>query len=376
MSETLDLQILKIPLYRYLISIGIFFLSLILRRVFNRYILKLLKKWTTQTSFKYDDLFIEAIHPPVSALIMVSGLFSAIFALNITPAPNAPPDAFQVGNFLHQVYPITLSIITVWAAYRLSGLLAYIVREIFANNNEELSGQFSDLFKQALRIMVIVIGGIWILQNLGYSVGSLLAGLGIGGLAVALAAQDTLANFFGTIVMVTDRPFKVGDWVQFQNVDGLVEFIGFRSTRVRTWSKSLMIIPNKVLTSEIIQNWSAMSRRRVRMTIGMTYDSPRDKIQFFLEKIRELLRNDPDVDPEVIQVFFTDFGASSLDILVNYFTKAVQMAEHLQVREKINLNIMQLAEEAGLSFAFPSQTVYFGNEFYAAKMRQVESPQT
>lgn len=372
MFKSLELQILQIPLERYLISIGIFTLALLIRLIFNRHILKLLKKWTTKTEFRYDDLFIEAIHPPFSALIIISGLFSAIFSLGISPAPDAPPDAFHLSKFLHEIYPITLSVIAVWAAFRLSNLLAYIIREIFNRNNEELAVQFSDLFKQTLRILVLVIGGIWILQNLGYSVGSLLAGLGIGGLAVALAAQDTLANFFGTIVMVTDRPFKVGDWVQFQNVDGLVEFIGFRSTHVRTWSKSLMIIPNKVLTSEIIQNWSAMSRRRVRMTIGFTYDSRSEKIQLFLEKVREMLKNDPDVDPEVIQVFFTDFGASSLDMLVNYFTRAVQMAEHLRVRERINLKIMKLAEETGLSFAFPSQTVYFGNELPIGKNRPID----
>lgn len=373
MSETFDFQILDIPLYRYVIAVGIFFLALVIRRIFNRYIVKLLKKWATKTDFEYDDLFVEAIHPPIGALIIISGLFTAIFSLNLTPSPDAPPDAFNVTEFLHQVYPISLSVIAVWGAYRLSDLLSYIVRKIFMKNNEELAVQFSELFKQALRVMVVVIGGIWILQNLGYSVGSLLAGLGIGGLAVALAAQDTLANFFGTVVMVTDRPFKVGDWVQFKNVDGAVESIGFRSTRVRTWSKSLMIIPNKVLTSEIIQNWSVMPKRRVKMTIGITYDSPREKINLLLEKIRELLRTDPDVDHDFFLVNFTDFGPSSLNIFIYYFTKSTQWAEHLRVREKINLNLIKLVEELDLSFAFPSQTVYFGSELQTRETQKIDT---
>lgn len=366
MFKVLETVFLGIPIYNYFAALFIFFAALVIRRIFNRYIIKTLKKWAKKTSFEYDDLFIEAIHPPVGALIIVSGLFSAIFALKL----NLPKEMIDISKFLREAYPVTLSVIVVWAVYRLSDLLSYIIRKIFMKSHDEIALQFADLFKQALRVMVLVIGGIWIVQNLGYSVGSLLAGLGIGGLAMALAAQDTLANFFGTIVMITDKPFKVGDWVQFKNVDGAVESIGFRSMRVRTWAKSLMIIPNKMLTSEIIQNWSAMPKRRVKMTIGLTYDSPRDKIQLFLARVRDMLKNDPEVNQEFMLVNFNDFGVSSLDIFIYYFTNTTQWAEYLLVREKINLKIMEIVEDLGLSFAFPSQTVYFGNELQPKEIAQ------
>ncbi|MCI0515754.1 mechanosensitive ion channel family protein [candidate division KSB1 bacterium] len=345
----------EIAISRYFLALGIILLTLVTRLLFNRLIIKVLKRWAQKTSFKYDDLFIEAIHPPLNAFIMSTGFFLALFILGL---PRAPVD---MPLFLENTYKVTLSVILVWLVYRLTDLLAYVFKQFILVSNEEFAQQFAELFRQSLRILVLVLGGIMIIQNLGYSVSSLLTGLGIGGLAVALAAQDTLANFFGTIVMVTDRPFKIGDWIQFGNVDGQVESIGFRSTRVRTWSKSMMIIPNKLLTSEIIQNWSLMPKRRVQMTIGITYDSPQASVQLLLTRIREILKNDPAVDSEFYLANFVDFSPSSLDIMIYYFTISTKWAEHLAVRERINLQIISLISEMGLLFAFPSQTVYFGN---------------
>jgi len=367
MLEIINYPFLEIPVYRYILAVITFFIALLLRRVFNHYIMKILKRLTKKTSFKHDDLFVEAIHPPISALLLVSGFFLALTVLQI------PKTILDIADFITRTHKVALSVIMVWAVYRLGDLLSFTLKNIFIENNEEIANQFADMFKQALRVMVVVIGGILIIDNLGYSVSSLLTGLGIGGLAVALAAQDTLSNFFGTIVMLTDRPFQVGDWVQFRNVDGAVETIGFRSTRVRTWAKSIMIIPNKILTSEIIQNWSVMPKRRVKMTIGITYDSSREKIQLLLEQIREVLRTDPEIDQDFILVNFTDFGPSSLNIFVYYFTKSIQWATYLKVREKINLKIMKVVEDLGLSFAFPSQTVYFGNELETKQTSDMSS---
>jgi MscS family membrane protein len=199
-----------------------------------------------------------------------------------------------------------------------------------------------------------------VIQNLGYSVSSLLAGLGIGGLAVALAAQESLGNFFGSISIIADRPFKVGDWIQVgDRVDGDVEEIGLRSTRVRTWSKSQLTIPNKVMAGEIIENWSRMPKRRVKQIVGVTYETKPEDMGALVEDIRELLRADEDVHQEFILVNFTDFGASSLDILVYYFTKTTKWLEHMDVRQRINLKIMKAVNARGLSIAFPTRTVYF-----------------
>ncbi len=343
-----------VEIYRLLLSFLIILATLVLRKMFDRYLGRKLRIWAERTSFKYDDLLVDALLPPVSTAILLSGLITAIFQIGL------PVEPYDLRGFVFNTFRIALSVIATWLFYRLGDFLSEILKDVFGKADEDLAEHFAPLARQALRILVVVFGAVLIIQNLGYSVSSLLAGLGIGGLAVALAAQDTIANFFGTIVMFTDKPFKVGDWVQFRNVDGDVESIGLRSTRIRTWSKSLVTVPNKLLTSEIIENWSAMPKRRVKMTIGVTYDSPPEKVSALVEEIKKILRDDEGVNQEYSLVYFTDFGQSSLDLFIYYFSTSTVWAEYLTVRQRVNLAIMDAVERLGLSFAFPSTTVYFG----------------
>jgi len=355
MPDYLEQVILGQATYRYLAAFLILLTSLVFRKVFDQYVTKKLHKWAEKTRFRYDDILISALTPPINALVLSLGLFFAVFSFDL------PREPYDIPNFITQAYHIALSLIAVWAAYRLCDLLTEATRQFFAKQDDALAKQFTPLVRQAIRATVLIFGGILIVQNLGYSVSSLIAGLGVGGLAIALAAQDTVANVFGTVVMFTDKPFKVGDWIKFGQVDGFVEEIGFRSIKVRTWSNTVMVIPNKQITSEIIENCSKMKKRRVKMVIGVQYDSPVEKVRRLVSLIRALLENDPDVNQEYMLVHFTDFGPSSLDIFLYYFTNSTVWAEYLQVREKINLSIMEIVEDLGLSFAFPSRTLYFGN---------------
>jgi MscS family membrane protein len=200
---------------------------------------------------------------------------------------------------------------------------------------------------------------VWVVQLLGYNISSILAGLGVGGLAVALALQDTLANFFGSVFIFMDRPFMVGDMVEIEGTQGTVEQIGFRSTRIRTWPATLVSIPNKTVASTKIDNWSKMPKRRVFQTVGVTYETSADQMEEAVAAVRGILENDDGVDQDYIVVRFTDFGASSLDILVYYFTRSVAYDEHLATKERVNLAIMRALRGMGLSIAFPTTTVYF-----------------
>ena len=355
MPDYLDQIILGQETYRYLAAFLILLASLVFRKVFDQYIAKKLHQWAEKTRFKYDDILITSLTPPVNALVLSLGLFFAVFSFDL------PREPYDIPQFATQTYHIALSLIAVWAAYRLCDLLTEFTRQFFARQDDTLARQFTPLVRQAIRATVLIFGGILIVQNLGYSVSSLIAGLGVGGLAIALAAQDTVANVFGTVVMFTDKPFQVGDWIKFGRVDGFVETIGFRSIKVRTWSNTIMVIPNKQITSEIIENCSKMKKRRVKMTIGIQYDSPVEKVRETVTRIRSLLENDPDVNQEYMLVRFTDFGPSSLNIFLYYFSNSTVWAEYLEVRERINLSIMEIVEELGLSFAFPSRTLYFGN---------------
>lgn len=361
MFESINFQqeVLGIPLGRITISFLILLATFVFRKIFDSIISKQIRKLSEKTKIKYDDIIVNSIIPPINALIIVIGCFYAISILKLNFI-----EGVDFKDFLLKSYKTAFAVIGVWCFFRLTELFVEIIKNLIEKSSAdtELAHQFTPMLRQSLRVTIVVLGGILIIQNLGYSVGSLLAGVGIGGLAIALAAQDTLANLFGTVVMLTDKPFKVGDWIEFKGVDGDVESVGFRSVKIRTWAKSLVTIPNKLITSEVIENWSAMPKRRVKMKIGVTYESKPEQVENLVIKIRELLKNSPEVSQDFFLVNFTEFNAYSLDILIYYFTVSTAWAEHLAVRQKINLEIMKLVEELGLSFAFPTQSLYFENE--------------
>jgi MscS family membrane protein len=182
--------------------------------------------------------------------------------------------------------------------------------------------------------------------------------LGIGGLAVALAAKDTLANVFGSIAIIVDRPFHIGDTIKAGDLEGKVEEVGFRSTKIRTLDKSLISVPNSVITNMAVNNLSRMVNRRIRFSIGLTYDTRPEQLQMAVQRIRTLLVEHEAIHNDGLLVHFTEFGASSLDILVQCFTITTDIPEHLSIREEVCLKIMNILEELGLQIAFPSRTVY------------------
>jgi MscS family membrane protein len=163
---------------------------------------------------------------------------------------------------------------------------------------------------------------------------------------------------FGSLTIFTDRPFQIGDWIKMSGIEGVVEDVGFRSTRIRTFAKTLITVPNSKIANEAIENMNARPKRRIKMTIGVTYDTNANQMEQALDSIREILRTHPGVDQAYWLVYFTDFGSSSLDIFLYYFSASTVWAQYLEVRQKVNLAIMRKLEELGLEFAFPSQTVY------------------
>ena len=196
------------------------------------------------------------------------------------------------------------------------------------------------------------------MQNLGYSISGLLAGLGIGGLALAMAAKDTLSNLFGSVTIFSDQPFQVGDWIKVNDHEGVVEAVGFRSTRIRTFYKTEVSIPNSVVANATIDNFSRMQRRRVSTTLGFTYETTPDQMEKVLAGIRNVLKKTKGVNQDFYMVSFTGFGASALEVLLYYFTDTTVWTEYVEIRERVNLAIMRATEKAGVEFAFNSMSVY------------------
>jgi MscS family membrane protein len=245
-----------------------------------------------------------------------------------------------------------------WFGLRLTDNWTAIWRERALLTEGTFDDQLVPVVRTLAKLAIFFVGFLLIIQNLGGQVGSLLAGLGIGGAAIALASKDTIANLFGSIVIFVDRPFQVGDWVEIGDQEGTVEAVGLRVTRIRTFANSLITVPNSTLTTTAINNWSRMRKRRIKLTIGVTYGSTPDQILEGVNAIRDVLRNDKRISQDFMLVNFTNFGASSLDIFVYAFTVTTRWDEYMRVREEILLQIMRRFGEVGLSFAFPSQSLY------------------
>jgi MscS family membrane protein len=218
------------------------------------------------------------------------------------------------------------------------------------------------MVRKALKVFLAVLGILWIADNLGMDIAALLAGLGIGGIAIALASKDTVENFFGAVAILADRPFQVGDWIRMGDIEGTVEEVGFRTTRVRTFYNSLITFPNATLIRSSVDNLGAREYRRVKETIGVTYDTPSDKLAAFIEGIRELVRVHPYTRKDYYHVYFHSFGDSSLNILLYLFLKTPDWATELRERQRLLMDILRLAQRLGVEFAFPTRTLHMIKE--------------
>jgi MscS family membrane protein len=221
-----------------------------------------------------------------------------------------------------------------------------------------LDDQIAPFAAKTLKVLVIVFGVLIALQNFDVNVMSLLAGLGLGGLALALAAQDTAANLFGSITILADRPFQIGDYIKIGDTEGNVEEIGFRSTRVRTFYNSLVTIPNSIMAKEKIDNLGARTARRLRHTFGFVYGTPAAQIKSFIDHLSYYLKQHPMVRNENVMVNFTALGDFSLQVEMTVHVIANDIAEENKVQEEILFEVMKMAEDLKLDFAFPTQTIH------------------
>ncbi len=256
---------------------------------------------------------------------------------------------------------VSILVIT-WTLFKLTDAVTILLKELTAKTDSRMDDQIVPLVRKALKVFIGVLAFILVAQNLGYSVSGLLAGLGIGGLALAMASKDTLANLFGSIMILIDRPFHVGDWITFPGGDGVVEEVGMRSTRIRTFAKTVVSIPNQALANATVENHSLMPKRRIKFTLGVTYESTVDQVTGLVERIEGYLKSSPDIDQEFMLVKFTTFNDSSLDIFVYCFTVTTDWTKHLSVKQDVNLKIMSLVEEMGRGIAYPTQTLHLVDE--------------
>jgi len=257
---------------------------------------------------------------------------------------------------------VFLSLVSVWACWRAVDLLGGVLERRATRSESKVDDVLVPLLRRAGKLFVAALGIVYVADGLAIDIAPLLASLGLGGLAFAFAAKDTIENFFGSIAVITDRPFLVGDWVLIDGVEGTVERIGFRSTRVRTFYDSVVTIPNSTLVRAKVDNFGRRRYRRIKTTLQLGYSTSPDTVTAFCEGVRELIRRHPSTRKDYFQVWLKDLGASSLDVMLYCFVKSPDWSSELRERERLLLDILRLAESLGVELAFPTQTLNLRQE--------------
>ncbi|WOK04694.1 mechanosensitive ion channel [Imperialibacter roseus] len=298
------------------------------------------------------DEYILPVARPVSLFVVFLLLFIFI------PVLQLPPGTMQ---YVVMGVKAALPFFGTMVFYHLVEILCVYLQRLALKTKSTLDDQLVPLVRRALKIFVVLVGGLFILDNLNIPILPLLTGLSIGGLAFALAAQDTIKNLFGSLMIFIDKPFQIGDWITSGDIDGSVEEVGFRSTRIRTFRNSLTYVPNGKLADAMIDNHGLRVYRRYYTKLGITYDTPPPLVETFVEGLKEIVKAHPMTRKDYIEVSFNEFGPSSLNIMFYMFFEVPTWSEELQGRHEINLEIMKLAEHLGINFAFPTQTLHIEN---------------
>lgn len=297
------------------------------------------------------------LQPGVMFAILQSVLLLTVFYILtlLMPVFQFP---ISVGKYLVLFSKALVPVFVTVLLYFMVDVLSQILERKAEQTASNLDDQLVPLFRKSLKAFVIIIGGVFVLQILNFNVTALLAGISIGGLALALAAQDMLKNFFGSIMIFIDRPFQIGDWIISGTIDGSVEEVGFRSTRVRTFADSVVSVPNGKLADTAVDNFGHRRMRRYKTVLSVTYSTSPKLIEAFVDGLKNIIDTHPKTVKDNYHVYLTDFSSSSLDILFYVFFNSKDWSNELKTKHEINLSILELAEKLGVDFAFPTQTIH------------------
>lgn len=342
---------LNVPIWKYFVVFIIILVGYVAKKISDVIFHHKLIPFFKNTKVSFDHFLLEAASKPVGYCLFLVFLSCALIVLMYKPGS-------RLWELVRTGIGVAFASLLLWFLCRLVDVITHYLISHARRTDSKLDDQLAPLFSKALKVTIGIIYILWVIQEFGYNISAVLAGLGIGGLAVALALQDTLANLFGSIFIILDRPFRVGDRIVVDDVDGVVEEVGFRCTRLRTLTKTLVSIPNKIVATVKVDNITSMPKRKVVQTIGLTYETNAAQMEEACGNIREILDSDAGVDKEFIVVRFSEFGDSSLNITVIYFTATADYEEFLVIKERVNLAIMRALDGLGLSIAFPTRTLY------------------
>ncbi len=321
----------------------------LLRRLLTWLVLRPLGRVLERRRSDLDDIVLGIIENPVRLLVIAPGLLIVGVLL--------PGDDATV-QFFTQLARSFVILALFAALYNSVGIIVASSPRLHSITGITLDEQLLPFLRTALRVLVLALALVTLLQEWHYDVNGLLAGIGLGGLAISLAAQDTVANLFSFATIISDKPLREGEFISTPQVTGIVEEVGARAVRIRQLDQALVTVPNTMLTGAPVINFSRMEKRRLDVTLGVTYESTSSDLKALIARLRAMLRARENVDSDTVLVFFSDFGDSSLNILIRCNVLQPAWADFMQERHEILLTVMDIVEELGLSVAFPSRTLY------------------
>jgi len=349
--EWLQVSWLGNPLWQFLASLIFIVVAFYAAKLVDFVFRVQLKRLTARTKSTVDDLFVDLARGPVKIITFVILLH---VGLRVFSWPE------WAASFISNGLKIVVAASITYVALKLVDLAMSVWRKRMESAEDALlDSQLFPVISKSAKVFVVVVAALVTTQNLGMNVTGLLASLSIGGLAVGLAAQDTLSNLFGAVALFADKPFRVGDRIQLDSIDGSVEAIGLRSTRVRNLDGHLVTVPNRTMANASITNVSKRPNIKTVMNVGVTYDTPADKVERAMVIIEEIFKPHPKTADLIIS--FNKFNDSSLNILVVHWWNSTDFKEYLAGFQKLNLELKRRFDAEGIDFAFPTQTVYVKN---------------
>ncbi len=342
-KEVLNIYFWNNTILDYLITLAVFVLSLIILKIFKHILLAKLKKIVSRTNTEFDDLVINTIDSIGWPFYLFFSLYISLRFLNI-PAILASI-----------VYYIILIVGVYYVVKGLQTIIDYGFRRVVEKRQETSSGVI-ELLRKISKIILWGLAVIIFLQNLGYDITALVAGLGIGGLAIAFALQNILADIFASFSIYFDKPFEIGDFIIIGDDMGTVEKVGIKSTRIKTLQGEELVVSNKELTSTRVHNYKKMDKRRVVFNFGVVYETNTEKLKKIPEIVKEVIDKIELADLD--RVHFNKFGDFSLNYEVVYFLNSSEYNDYMNTQQAININIKEQFEREKIEFAYPTQTVF------------------
>ncbi len=368
--ELLNQTVLGNTVKSYVLFAAILIIGLLFKRVFSKLLGKLIfRLFGRFGNGAHPQVFVALLVKPIELLLLFSILYLSInqlnfplnevvFTRNITVDNTVSNYEVALIDVLDKIFLFLFILSIFWVILRIIDFIAHVFLHKAALTDSKSENQVVPFAKELSKILAIIIGVFVVMGAVfNLNVATIIAGLGIGGIAVALAAQDTLQNLLGSFTIFADKPFVVGDLVRIDKYEGTIEKVGFRSTLIRTLDKTMVIIPNKKMIDSPLENLTLRNLRRMKFNVGLKYDTPGEVMLKISKEIEEFVNKHPATNNDTL-VTFDSFGESALNLQVLYFIEIVDYNEYMKIREEINYRIMEIVAKNDAGFAFPSQTVY------------------